>query len=73
MSTQHKTSPWEKAVGARIQEFRLARNMSQSQLARAAEVSFRSLQNYEQGRRAVSLQSAAKLAVALGWSLVRTY
>jgi transcriptional regulator with XRE-family HTH domain len=56
-------------VGKTIQEFRLARNLSQSQLARAAGVPFRSLQNYEQGHRTVPLAAAAKLADALGVTL----
>jgi transcriptional regulator with XRE-family HTH domain len=43
--------------------------MSQSQLAKAAGVPFRSLQNYEQGHRPASLQAAAKLAQALGCTI----
>jgi transcriptional regulator with XRE-family HTH domain len=43
--------------------------MSQSQLAAAAGVPFRSLQNWEQGHRPVSLNAASKIADALGVSL----
>jgi len=53
----------------RIQEFRLAKGLSQSQLAKAAGIPFRSLQNYEQGHRPTPLEKAAKLAKALGVSL----
>jgi transcriptional regulator with XRE-family HTH domain len=56
-------------VGKTIQEFRLARGLSQSQLAAAAGVPFRSLQNYEQGHRTVPLAAAARLADALGVTL----
>jgi transcriptional regulator with XRE-family HTH domain len=62
---QRKTTEWEVAVGKTIQRLRLARGLSQSQLARAAGVSFRSLQNYEQGWRPTPLAVAAKLADAL--------
>ena len=66
---KQRTTEWEAAVGVRIQEFRKARNMSQSQLAEAAGIPFRSLQNYEQGHRATPLEKAAALARALGVSL----
>ena len=56
-------------MGKTIRELRLARNLSQSQLAAAAGVPFRSLQNYEQGHREVTLRAAAKLADALGVTL----
>jgi transcriptional regulator with XRE-family HTH domain len=66
---KQRTTEWEAAVGVRIGELRRGAGMSQSQLARAAGVSFRSLQNWEQGHRPVALEAAAKLAQALGVSL----
>lgn len=49
----------------RIQELRKAKGLSQSQLAKASGVPFRSLQNYEQGHRPASLEAVSKLADAL--------
>ena len=66
---QLRITEWEAAVGRRIQGLRLARGLSQSGLAAAAAVPFRSLQNYEQGHRPVPLEAAAKLADALGCTL----
>ena len=56
-------------MGRRIGELRRGAGLSQSQLAKRAGVPFRSLQNYEQGHRPVSLEAAAKLADVLDCTL----
>jgi transcriptional regulator with XRE-family HTH domain len=56
-------------MGERLQRLRLARQLSQSQLARAAQVPVRSLQSWEQGKRIPAFDTAARLARALGVSL----
>jgi transcriptional regulator with XRE-family HTH domain len=68
MATQ-RTTEWEAKVGTTIQRLRLEKGLSQSELARLADVPFRSLQNYEQGHRPTSFEAAMKLAKALGVSL----
>ena len=56
-------------MGNRIQRLRLAANMSQSDLARVAEVPIGTLRNYEQDRRVPHLDIAARLAQALSVTL----
>jgi transcriptional regulator with XRE-family HTH domain len=56
-------------MGERMQRLRLAKGLSQSQLARAAGVPPGTLRNWEQGRREPLLSAAARVAVALGISL----
>jgi transcriptional regulator with XRE-family HTH domain len=56
-------------MGARLQKLRLAAGLSQSQLARAAGVPVGSLRGWEQARRTMLLDAAARLAVALGCTL----
>jgi transcriptional regulator with XRE-family HTH domain len=53
-------------MGERLQRLRQAKGFSQPQLARAAQVPVGSLRNWEQGRRIPALDTAARLAVALG-------
>ena len=65
MAKKQRTTEWEAAVGRLISERRHGVGMSQSQLARASGVPYRSLQNYEQGHRPVPLEAAARLAKAL--------
>ena len=52
-----------------MQELRLGKGLSQSQLAKLAGVPFRSLQNYEQGHRPMPLETANRLVQALGLTL----
>jgi transcriptional regulator with XRE-family HTH domain len=56
-------------MGQRLQTLRQKAGLSQSQLARAAEVPIGSLRNWERGRRTPLLDTAARIAVALGVSL----
>jgi transcriptional regulator with XRE-family HTH domain len=53
-------------MGDRLQKLRLARGMSQSQLARAAGVPVGSLRGWEQKRRTMLADAAVRLADALG-------
>jgi transcriptional regulator with XRE-family HTH domain len=69
MARKQRTTEWEANVGKTLQRLRLARGLSQSELAKAAGVPFRSLQNYEQGHRPISFEAALKVAKALGVSL----
>jgi transcriptional regulator with XRE-family HTH domain len=66
---KQRTTDWEAAVGRRVGELRRDAGLSQSQLAGRAGVPFRSLQNYEQGHRALPLEAATKLARALDISI----
>jgi transcriptional regulator with XRE-family HTH domain len=56
-------------MGKRFKQLREAAGLSQSQLARAAEVPLGSLQQWEQGRRTPLLDAAARIAEALNVSL----
>jgi transcriptional regulator with XRE-family HTH domain len=58
-----------RAMGQRLQQLRIAAEMSQPQLARAAGVPVSSLRNWEQGRRVPLFDAAIRLAVALGCTL----
>jgi transcriptional regulator with XRE-family HTH domain len=56
-------------MGQRLQRLRQAAGMSQQKLAEAASVSVFTLRNWEQDRRGVPLEVAARIAVALDVSL----
>lgn len=56
-------------MGARFQELRQAKGLSQSQLAKAAGLPTSTLKNWEQGRREPLFSAAYQLARALGISL----
>jgi transcriptional regulator with XRE-family HTH domain len=56
-------------MGARLRELRRAADLSQARLATAAGVSQRSVQNWEYGKRTFDIESAIRLADALGVTL----
>lgn len=56
-------------MGKRLQQLRRRAGLSQSQLARAADVPIGSLRNWEHGRRTPLLDAAARIAKAIGVSL----
>jgi transcriptional regulator with XRE-family HTH domain len=56
-------------MGKRFKRLREAAGLSQSQLARAADVPVGSLRHWEQGRRTPLLDAAARIALALKVSL----
>jgi transcriptional regulator with XRE-family HTH domain len=53
-------------MGTRLRELRRRRGLTQTQLAEAAGVPMRTLQNWEYARRTMLLEAAVKLAEALG-------
>jgi transcriptional regulator with XRE-family HTH domain len=57
------------AMGQRLQRLRQEAGMSQPELAKAADVPLGTLRNWEQGRRMPLLDTAARVAGALGVSL----
>jgi transcriptional regulator with XRE-family HTH domain len=56
-------------MGERLQRLRHERGLTQTQLAEKAGVPFRSLQNWEYGRRTILFDAAVKLADALDVTL----
>lgn len=59
----------KETFGQRLQRLRHEANMSQSQLAKAADIPIGTLRNLEQDRRIPRLDTAAALARAIGVSL----
>jgi transcriptional regulator with XRE-family HTH domain len=58
-----------RAVGQRIREWRLKREMSQAEVARHAGITQASLSNYENGKRDLPLSTLLGVASALNVSL----
>lgn len=56
------------SFGELLRQQREAKGWTQSMLADESEVSLRTIQDYEQGRREPGFEAAAKLATALGVS-----
>jgi transcriptional regulator with XRE-family HTH domain len=56
-------------MGTRLKMFREAAGLSQVRLAELAEVSPRTIQNWEYGKRSFDFETAVQLAKALGVSL----
>jgi transcriptional regulator with XRE-family HTH domain len=56
-------------MGQRLKNLRRKAGLSQSQLARAADVPIGTLRNWEYGRRTPLLDAAARLADALGCTI----
>ncbi len=54
-----------KELGRRIKQFRLERNLSQSELAERINVSFQQVQKYEQGRSRLTLERLESIAASL--------
>jgi transcriptional regulator with XRE-family HTH domain len=57
-------------VGRRVAELRIARKLTQEELAERAEVSARYIQRIERGRENLTLVTVANLAKALGVEVV---
>ena len=56
-------------TGQRLREWRLRRERSQAEVARAAGITQASLSNYETGKRELPLSTALRLAAALDVNL----
>jgi transcriptional regulator with XRE-family HTH domain len=69
MTRRRPPTDWEEAMGKRLQRLRQERGLTQTQLAEKAGVPFRSLQNWEYGRRTILFDAAVKLADALDVTL----
>jgi len=66
-TTGRKPDPADVHVGARIAQLRIARGMTQSDLAKAAgSLTFQQFQKYESGANRVSASRLLQVAVALG-------
>jgi transcriptional regulator with XRE-family HTH domain len=59
----------KETMGQKLRRFRQAAGMSQSQLAKAADVPLGTLRNWEQDRRSPLLDTAGRIARTLGVSL----
>lgn len=57
---------WQRQFGSRLRELRLARQLSQMDLAHAADLDPTYVSGIERGRRNVSLVNVHVLAVTLG-------
>jgi transcriptional regulator with XRE-family HTH domain len=65
--------PVDVAVGDRIRAARLERGMTQSQIAKAAGVTFQQIQKYERGANRVSASMLVRIAKVLDRSLVSLF
>ena len=65
MGRKRQPTEWEIAMGQRIRELRLARGLTQEQLARQIDVGLDAVRKWERGKRTPMLDMAAKLADAL--------
>ena len=68
MVTAERTDQ-RKAVGGRIREWRLRRDLSQAEVARVAGITQASLSNYETGKRDLPLSTLLGVSKALEVSL----
>ena len=59
----------QRAIGARIREFRVARAVTQIQLATVAGISRPTLANYEAGRQTMTVRALDAIARALNVAL----
>jgi transcriptional regulator with XRE-family HTH domain len=69
VARRRKATEWERAMSERLQRLRQRAGLSQSQLARAAGIPIRTLQEWEQARRSPGLEAAGRIADALGCTL----
>lgn len=61
--------PQRRAIGQRIREWRLKRELSQAEVARHAGITQASLSNYENGKRDLPLSTLLGVTAALNVSL----
>jgi len=65
LSPAEGTDPTDAYVGARLKERRQSMEMSQTELGKAAGISFQQIQKYERGINRVAISMLKKLAEAL--------
>lgn len=66
-SNQKKSDDlFNQVVGKRLKDLRLARKMTQTELAKQANITFQQIQKYEMGINGLSLYRSALLCIALG-------
>jgi len=66
---QMKTRKFERRFGQRIKEERLARRLTQPDLAKQIGVNFRTISKYENGQRKISIGQAIVFANLFDFSL----
>lgn len=64
-----QTDSDKKAIGERIKEYRVARGLTQSDLANKANITRIALGNYERGQRIPTIDIFARIAMALNVSI----
>lgn len=64
-SPAERSDPIDVEIGARIRTFRLARRLTQSDLARAIGRTFQQIQKYENGSNRIAASTLIKIAQAL--------
>ena len=64
-SSQLSETELRRTTGQRLREWRLRRERSQAEVARASGITQASLSNYETGKRELPLSTALRLAAAL--------
>lgn len=69
MSSKKTVSPWLKKLGDTIRRERMAKKMSQQQLAEFADLNIRNVQRIEAGEIDVLLTTANRISKALNCSL----
>lgn len=68
-SAEERTGFDERAIGERIKEYRVARGLTQSDLANKADITRIALGNYERGQRIPTIDIFARIAMALNVSI----
>jgi len=57
---------FNQVVGKRLRDLRIAKKMTQTELAKQANITFQQIQKYEMGINGLSLYRSALLCIALG-------
>ncbi len=57
MTRKEISAPIDQAIGARLRLMRMSRNLSQSELGDAVDVTFQQIQKYEKGTNRVSIST----------------
>lgn len=71
--SQSQHDPIDQQVGAQLKALRLARRMTQAELAGALGVTFQQVQKYERGVNRLAASTLARAAAALGCTVADFY